>query len=95
VLVKPLSKKLFILAIVVFLLLGCQLVNMALEGGSSAVRVPNVDRDDAIFLKSGQPLTMDPALTYGGPDSPLGHIFSGLVSLDTNLQVQPELAAGW
>ncbi len=38
---------------------------------------------------------MDPALTLGGPDSPLGHIFSGLVSLDTNLQVQPELAAGW
>ncbi|MCZ7672284.1 MAG: hypothetical protein M5U34_36770 [Chloroflexi bacterium] len=38
---------------------------------------------------------MDPALTRSGPDSPLGHVFSGLVALDTQLQVQPELAAGW
>lgn len=70
-------------------------MNRALDESSSAARVAGVARDDAIFLKSGQPLTMDPALTLGGPDSPLGHIFSGLVSLDTNLQVQPELAAGW
>lgn len=90
--VISLAKKLFILIVAVFLLLGCQLANAALENSSP---VPDVDLDDAIFLKSGQPLTMDPALTYGGPDSPLGHIFSGLVSLDTNLQVQPELAAGW
>lgn len=92
---KPLAKKLLILFLATLSLFGCQLVNMSLERGSSAAQVPNVDREDAIFLKSGQPLTMDPALTYGGPDSPLGHIFSGLVSLDTNLQVQPELAAGW
>ena len=30
-----------------------------------------------------------------GPDGPLGHIFSGLVTLDQDLQVQPDLAAGW
>lgn len=89
--VKPLSKKITLLIIATFLLLGCQLVNMALEGS----RLPNVARDDTVFLKSGQPLTLDPVLTHEGPDSPLGHIFSGLVSLDTNLQVQPELAAGW
>ena len=87
-----LAKKTFILVIAVFFLLGCQLVNVALENGRSA---SPINRDNAIVLSSGQPLTMDPALTLGGPDSPLGHIFSGLVSLDTNLQVQPELAAGW
>jgi ABC-type transport system substrate-binding protein len=74
------------------LIFGCQLVN----------RVPqllqdnaDIDRDDAIFLLGGQPRTLDPAKTIGGPDGPLGLIFSGLVTLDTDLQVQPELAAGW
>lgn len=74
----------------VFLLLNCQLFNLAQSGA-----VAGVNRDDAIFLVDGQPETMDPALTHGGPDSPLGHVFSGLVTLDTALQVQPELAAGW
>lgn len=55
----------------------------------------DVEREEAIFLSGGQPRTMDPARTYGGPDSPLGHIFGGLVSLDTDLRVQPDLAAGW
>lgn len=47
------------------------------------------------MLVGGQPRTMDPAKTIGGPDSALGHIFSGLVMLDADLQVQPDLAAGW
>ena len=34
-------------------------------------------------------------MTHGGPSGPLGHIFTGLVSLDRDLQIQPELAAGW
>ena len=38
---------------------------------------------------------MDPAQTLVGPVGPLGHIFSGLVMLDADLQVQPDLAAGW
>ena len=54
-----------------------------------------VNPSEAIMLTGSQPLTMDPALTLGGPDSPLGHVFSGLVMLDTALQVQPDLAAGW
>jgi oligopeptide transport system substrate-binding protein len=54
-----------------------------------------VDRRQAIFLPGGQPRTLDPARTLDGPDGPLGLLFSGLVTLDTNLQVQPELAAGW
>ncbi|MEJ2749750.1 MAG: peptide ABC transporter substrate-binding protein, partial [Anaerolineae bacterium] len=53
------------------------------------------NQSDAIHLVDSQPRTLDPALTLGGPDGPLGQIFSGLVTLDTNLQIQPELAAGW
>ena len=75
------------------LLFGCQLVTRVpqlLQNGNV-----DIDRDEAIFLLGGQPRTLDPAKTLGGPDGPLGLIFSGLVTLDTNLQVQPELAAGW
>lgn len=85
------DKKIALLSISL-LLFGCQLVSRApqlLQNGA------DIDRDDAIFLLGGQPRTLDPAKTLGGPDGPLGLIFSGLVTLDTDLQVQPELAAGW
>ena len=55
----------------------------------------DVDRDKAIYLSSGQPRTLDPALAHSGAYGPIGAIFSGLVRLDADLQVQPELAAGW
>lgn len=86
------QKKALLLIIVSFFLLNCQLITRApqlLQDNS------DIDRDDAIFLLGGQPRTLDPAKTIGGPDGPLGLIFSGLVTLDTDLQVQPELAAGW
>lgn len=87
---------LILVIIAVFLLLSCQLVNNALRGRSSNPAAGyGVNRDEAIFLLAGQPRTLDPAKTLGGPDSALGHIFSGLVTLDTNLQVQPDLASGW
>ncbi len=54
-----------------------------------------VDYKDAIILQTRQPQTLDPATTLGGPDGPLGHIFSGLTTLNTDLQVRPDLAAGW
>ncbi|MCB9419334.1 MAG: peptide ABC transporter substrate-binding protein [Ardenticatenaceae bacterium] len=72
------------------LLFNCQVVERALQS-----RTAVTDATDTIRLIDSQPRTLDPALTLGGPDGPLGHIFSGLVSLDTNLQIQPELAAGW
>ena len=75
------------------LLFGCQLVNRTpqlLQNSNG-----RIDRDNAIFLLGGQPRTLDPAKTLGGPDGALGLIFSGLVTLDADLQVQPELAAGW
>ncbi len=73
----------------ILLMFSCQLVDGSL--GSGAV----FDSEETIRLQSSQPRTLDPALTLGGPDGPLGHIFSGLVTLDTDLQLQPELAAGW
>lgn len=77
------------------LLFGCQLVNRILQKGGRDLSTYGVARNDAIVLTGGQPRTLDPALTLGGPSGALGHIFSGLVSLDAQLQVQPELAAGW
>ena len=84
---------LLLLIVLSFFLLNCQLVSRApqLLQNENA----DIDRDDAIFLLGGQPRTLDPAKTLGGPDGPLGLIFSGLVMLDSDLQVQPELAAGW
>lgn len=54
-----------------------------------------VDRENALYLSASQPRTLDPATTHGGPSGPIGAIFSGLVSLDTDLQVRPEIASGW
>ncbi len=79
------------LSLGVLLLLSCNALN---RPANPAARF-GVARDEALFLVGGQPRTLDPALTYGGPDGALGHIFSGLVMLDQQLQVQPDLAAGW
>jgi oligopeptide transport system substrate-binding protein len=78
------------------LLLSCNLLLPGRGTGSSDLAATyGVDRDQAIFLAAGQPRTIDPATTHGGPGGVEGHIFSGLVMLDTDLQVQPDLAAGW
>jgi ABC-type transport system substrate-binding protein len=79
------------LPLVVLALLACN----ALTQVSNPAAIYGVDRDEAIFLTGSQPQTLDPALTYAGPSGPLGHIFSGLVTLDPALQVQPDLATGW
>lgn len=63
--------------------------------GSGRTSISDVDRATSVFLVGGQPRTMDPATTHGGPADVIGSIFSGLVTLDTNLQVQPDVAAGW
>lgn len=74
--------------------LSCRLVEEGLPTGGASVP-DEVDRREAVFFDGGQPQTLDPAQTHGGPDDALGHIFSGLVTLDQQMQVQPELAAGW
>ncbi len=78
----------------VFLFLSCQLATRFLAGGD-LLRSEGVERANAIVLSGSQPRTLDPARTHGGPDDALGAIFSGLVTLDQQLQVQPDLAAGW
>jgi ABC-type transport system substrate-binding protein len=78
-----------------FLLLSCQLASVATTEATRRLAAEGVDREDAVVLKGGQPRTLDPATTLSGPDGPLGHVFSGLATLDPNLQVQPDLAAGW
>lgn len=75
----------------ILVLLSCNLSGV----GSNPAGQYGVERDGAIFLSSGQPRTLDPALTHGGPAGVIGHVFGGLVSLDQQLQVQPDHAAGW
>jgi oligopeptide transport system substrate-binding protein len=72
----------------------------AFSGSDSSVSARDwqklgVNPQDAILLVGSQPRTLDPAKTLTGPDDALGHIFSGLVMLNSDLQVQPDLAAGW
>ncbi|MCP5096474.1 MAG: hypothetical protein GY943_13050 [Chloroflexi bacterium] len=54
-----------------------------------------ISRDNAIFLLTGEPHSLDPATTWAGADSIVSHIFSGLVKLDANLQIAPDLAERW
>lgn len=51
--------------------------------------------ENTVTLSSGQPRTLDPALTFGDAGSVIGLVFSGVVTLDQNLQIQPDLAIGW
>ena len=51
--------------------------------------------DDSLFQYWGEIVTLDPALTRSGAGDIVGAIFSGLVKLDTDLQVVPDLAESW
>lgn len=74
-------------------LAGCALIGGRSDNNPAAGE--GVRRAQAIFLSGDQPDTLDPARAHGGAGSIVGHIFSGLVTLDTGLQVRPDLAAGW
>jgi oligopeptide transport system substrate-binding protein len=54
-----------------------------------------VDRENALFLASSEPETLDPAKWEGSAGGIIGDLFSGLVQLDTNLQPIPDLADHW
>ena len=54
-----------------------------------------VQREVALYLSSGEPTTIDPALTHYGAGSLIGDLFSGLVALDAQLEVRPGLAERW
>ncbi len=52
-------------------------------------------REDSLFQYWGEIISIDPALSRQGAGDLVGSIFSGLVKLDTDLQVVPDLAQGW
>jgi ABC-type transport system substrate-binding protein len=54
-----------------------------------------ISRDNALVLAGAEPETLDPAVQLGSPADFVGLIFSGLVALDTRLQVVPDLADRW
>ena len=54
-----------------------------------------VEREQGLFLAAGEPTTLDPAKWHFSPDSVMGDLFSGLVKLNTDLQVIPDLAESW
>ncbi len=90
------KKALLLLFVSMMAILACGSVDQlgALAGGDPVAQY-DFDRDQSIVLAGGQPRTLDPALTHGGPSGPLGSVFSGLVTLDPDLQIQPELASSW
>ncbi len=57
--------------------------------------IPRYDRANTLVYSSGEPQTLDPALTHAGGGGIIGDIFSGLVVMDPDLQVRPALAADW
>jgi ABC-type transport system substrate-binding protein len=54
-----------------------------------------VSRANALVLVIDDPVTLDPVLTREGPAGIVGHVFSGLVRLNADLQVEPDLAEDW
>ena len=54
-----------------------------------------VRREAALYLSSGEPTTLDPALTHYGADGIIGDLYSGLVALDPQLRVRMSLAEHW
>lgn len=54
-----------------------------------------ISRENALFLLMPEPETVDPALTREGAAGIVGHIFSGLVQLNSEMQIEPALAERW
>ncbi len=52
-------------------------------------------KTDSMFLAGGEIRTIDPALYRGAAAGIPGELFSGLVMLDTDIKVAPEIASSW
>ena len=52
-------------------------------------------REDSLFQWWGEIVSLDPALSRQGAGGITGAIFSGLVKLDTDLEVVADMAQGW
>ncbi len=83
--------RIFTLVSLVFLI-GCGVIQ---EVSQNSAEYLQSSAETTINLASSQPRTLDPARTHGDAGGVVGHIFSGLVVLDQNLAIEPELAYGW
>lgn len=54
-----------------------------------------VSRQTSLFEMWGEIVTLDPARGEGGPGGLIGAIFSGLVRIDRDLKVVPDIAERW
>ena len=54
-----------------------------------------VSQDDSLFQYWGEIVTLDPALSQRGPADIVGAIFSGLVKLNTDIEVVTDMAQSW
>jgi oligopeptide transport system substrate-binding protein len=61
----------------------------------TSLRTYDVDRNTALVLEGSEPYDLDPATTEEGAAGYVGHLFRGLVMLDTDLRVVPDLAERW
>jgi oligopeptide transport system substrate-binding protein len=57
--------------------------------------VEGVNRNEALFLLDSEIPTLDPAIVETGPGDIVGAIFSGLVRIDKDLKIVPDLAESW
>ena len=91
---KQITKSISLLMVTAFLLLACQVSGVAPPSVTAPV-VNGVNRSQALFLSGGEstnPRDYDPATEHDSGDK---RIFSGLVSLNTSLNLVPELAESW
>ena len=54
-----------------------------------------VSRNDSLFQHWGEIVTVDPAFSRSGPGAIEGAVFSGLVKLNTDLEVVADMAQRW
>jgi oligopeptide transport system substrate-binding protein len=89
---NPARPLLYLLALLFLTSVACRLGEVL---NRDPLAVAGIDRQSTLLLSGSQPPTLDPALTRGDAGGQLGHIFGGLVRLSPDLEIEPDLAAGW
>ena len=66
------------------------------NSSNSAAAVPKAKAGEALRIPGDDPLTLDPALVFDVTSSEyVVELYGGLVTLDQNLKVQPDIAKSW
>jgi oligopeptide transport system substrate-binding protein len=73
----------------------CAVVLLSASPSVARPTYASYDEENSIIYSSGEPETIDPALTRSGAGGIIGDLFSGLVVLDPNMKVRPALATQW